>query len=75
MTHFGISGNLMRLGAIDFGIIIDGSVIIVENCLRRLADNKGSSCKESREHVIGKFDARAADVALGSAFGYRKIVF
>ena len=30
MTHFGISGNLMSLGAIDFGIIIDGSVIIVE---------------------------------------------
>jgi len=37
MTHFGISGNLMSLGAIDFGIIIDGSVIIVENCLRHLA--------------------------------------
>jgi cobalt-zinc-cadmium resistance protein CzcA len=38
MTYFGISGNLMSLGAIDFGIIIDGSVIIVENCLRRLGD-------------------------------------
>lgn len=37
MHHAGISGNLMSLGAIDFGIIIDGSVIIVENCLRRLA--------------------------------------
>ena len=36
MAHFGISGNLMSLGAIDFGIIIDGSVIIVENCLRHL---------------------------------------
>ncbi|MDC0218586.1 CusA/CzcA family heavy metal efflux RND transporter [Verrucomicrobia bacterium] len=40
MTHFGISGNLMSLGAIDFGIIIDGSVIIVENCLRRLSDKQ-----------------------------------
>ena len=37
MHRAGISGNLMSLGAIDFGIIIDGSVIIVENCLRPLA--------------------------------------
>lgn len=35
-----ISGNLMSLGAIDFGIIVDGSVIIVENCLRRLAEEQ-----------------------------------
>nr|MDQ2659197.1 CusA/CzcA family heavy metal efflux RND transporter [Verrucomicrobiota bacterium] len=32
-----ISGNLMSLGALDFGIIVDGAVIIVENCLRHLA--------------------------------------
>ncbi len=32
-----VSGNLMSLGAIDFGIIVDGAVIIVENCIRRLA--------------------------------------
>ena len=32
-----VSANLMRLGAIDFGIIIDGAVVIVENCVRRLA--------------------------------------
>jgi cobalt-zinc-cadmium resistance protein CzcA len=31
-----ISGNLMSLGALDFGLIVDGAVIIVENCLRRL---------------------------------------
>ena len=37
MVKFKISGNLMSLGAIDFGIIVDGSVIIVENCLRQLA--------------------------------------
>ena len=41
MHRAGISGNLMSLGAIDFGIIIDGSVIIVENCLRRLAGRQG----------------------------------
>lgn len=35
MVHFGVSGNLMSLGAIDFGLIVDGSVIVVENCVRR----------------------------------------
>ena len=33
-----VSGNLMSLGALDFGLIVDGAVIIVENCLRRLGD-------------------------------------
>lgn len=37
MRYFGISANLMSLGAIDFGIVVDGSVIIVENCVRRLS--------------------------------------
>ncbi len=37
MVQNGVSGNLMSLGAIDFGLIVDGAVIIVENCLRRFA--------------------------------------
>jgi cobalt-zinc-cadmium resistance protein CzcA len=37
MVQWGVSGNLLSLGALDFGIIIDGAVIIVENCVRRLA--------------------------------------
>ncbi|HJQ60506.1 MAG TPA: CusA/CzcA family heavy metal efflux RND transporter, partial [Vineibacter sp.] len=37
MVEYRVSANLMSLGAIDFGIIIDGAVIIVENCLRLLA--------------------------------------
>ena len=36
MVEAGISGNLMSLGALDFGLIVDGAVIIVENCLRQL---------------------------------------
>lgn len=40
MNFFGISGNLMSLGALDFGLIIDGAVIIVENTLRRLAERQ-----------------------------------
>ncbi|WP_298124848.1 CusA/CzcA family heavy metal efflux RND transporter [Brevundimonas sp.] len=35
MVRTGVSGNLMSLGALDFGLIVDGAVIIVENCLRR----------------------------------------
>jgi cobalt-zinc-cadmium resistance protein CzcA len=37
MVRTGISANLMSLGALDFGIIVDGAVVIVENCVRRLA--------------------------------------
>jgi cobalt-zinc-cadmium resistance protein CzcA len=36
MARFGISGNLMSLGAVDFGLIIDGAVVIVENIVRQL---------------------------------------
>jgi cobalt-zinc-cadmium resistance protein CzcA len=45
MVHSKISGNLMSLGAIDFGLIVDGAVIIVENCMRRLAQ---------KQHELGR---------------------
>jgi cobalt-zinc-cadmium resistance protein CzcA len=38
MVQAGVSGNLMSLGALDFGLIVDGAVIIVENCLRRFGE-------------------------------------
>ena len=38
MLQAGVSGNLMSLGALDFGLIVDGAVIIVENCLRRFGE-------------------------------------
>ncbi len=40
MRWFGVSGNLMSLGALDFGLIVDGAVIIVENALRRIAERQ-----------------------------------
>ena len=40
MNRYGVSGNLMSLGALDFGLIVDGSIIIIENCLRRLAERQ-----------------------------------
>ncbi|NUO87405.1 MAG: CusA/CzcA family heavy metal efflux RND transporter [Cupriavidus sp.] len=42
MVHYRISANLMSLGALDFGIIVDGAVVIVENCVRRLAHAQAS---------------------------------
>lgn len=40
MNAFGVSGNLMSLGAIDFGLIVDGSVVMIENIIRVLHDHK-----------------------------------
>lgn len=45
MVQSKISGNLMSLGALDFGLIVDGAVIITENCLRRLTQ---------RQHTEGR---------------------
>lgn len=41
MLRFGIAGTLMSLGAIDFGLVVDSSVILVENAERRLAESGG----------------------------------
>jgi cobalt-zinc-cadmium resistance protein CzcA len=40
MVQNKVSGNLMSLGALDFGLIVDGAVIIVENCLRRFGEEQ-----------------------------------
>ncbi|WP_119681794.1 efflux RND transporter permease subunit [Indioceanicola profundi] len=45
MLEAGVSANLMSLGALDFGLIVDGAVIIAENCLRRLGE---------RQHDLGR---------------------
>ncbi|ARD46252.1 CusA/CzcA family heavy metal efflux RND transporter [Colwellia sp. PAMC 21821] len=37
MVQAGVSANLMSLGALDFGLLVDGAIIIVENCLRKLS--------------------------------------
>jgi cobalt-zinc-cadmium resistance protein CzcA len=42
MLRFGITGSLMSLGAIDFGLVVDSSVIMTENSVRQLAENKGA---------------------------------
>nr|WP_123700224.1 CusA/CzcA family heavy metal efflux RND transporter [Stenotrophomonas chelatiphaga] len=51
MARGGVSANLMSLGALDFGLIVDGAVIIIENCLRRFGE---------RQHALGR-DMSAAE--------------
>ena len=43
MREFGLAANLMSLGAIDFGMVVDGSVVMIENIVHRLQKNKGES--------------------------------
>jgi heavy metal efflux system protein len=47
MYFVGLSGNLMSLGAIDFGLIVDGSVVMIENVVRRRAGLPGRSVDET----------------------------
>jgi cobalt-zinc-cadmium resistance protein CzcA len=51
MKCFGVTANIMSLGAIDFGMIVDGSIVMVENSLRNLALNQGP---ESKLEIIQK---------------------
>ena len=47
MVKSGVSANLMSLGALDFGLIVDGAVIIVENCIRRLSQAQHSQSQDN----------------------------
>lgn len=56
MVQYRVSGNLMSLGAIDFGLIVDGSVVMVENIIRHIAEKqhhlKRRLTAEERKHEI-----------------------
>src|SRR5258705_5146919 len=52
LTIRGIPANLLSLGAMDFGIIVDGAVIVVENIFRRLSELHGSHDTELRRATI-----------------------
>lgn len=55
MVRNEVSGNLMSLGALDFGLIVDGAVIIVENCLRRFGQE---------QHKLGRLLTKSERFAL-----------
>lgn len=69
MNQFGISGNLMSLGAIDFGLIVDGAVVMVENAVRRLAEFREREGRTlSRDEVRETVKSAAREVAKPTAF-------
>ena len=69
MVEARVSGNLMSLGALDFGLIVDGAVIIVENCLRRLAAaQRGGDALPLRQR-LEVVRAATTEVIRPSAFG------
>jgi cobalt-zinc-cadmium resistance protein CzcA len=69
MVHAKVSGNLMSLGALDFGLIVDGAVIIVENCLRRLGEAQHRLGTVSLEERLRVVKAATLEVAKPSIFG------
>ncbi len=52
MRIFDVSGNLMSLGALDFGLIVDGAVVMVENVVRRRAEAQHENSREPPERTI-----------------------
>jgi cobalt-zinc-cadmium resistance protein CzcA len=69
MVESRISANLMSLGAIDFGLIVDGAVVLVENVVRRLSEPEG------REKTVRQLTAEAAhEVVRPIAFGIGIII-
>jgi len=64
-----VTGNLMSLGAIDFGLIVDGAVIVVENALRRLG------MAQQRRGRLLSFDERLHEVIASSREVFRPAVF
>ena len=69
MNWLGVSGNLMSLGALDFGLIVDGAVIIVENALRRLAE------RQEHEGRLLTRDERMEETTLAAQEVVRPTVF
>src|SRR5437879_7511500 len=58
-----VSANLMSLGALDFGLIVDGAVTIVENCMRRLT-NEQAGLGRLLAHAARRLTARGATKAV-----------
>ena len=75
MQQFGISANLLSLGAIDFGLIVDGGVVLVENTVRRLAEARQHEARTlSRAQVTHTVLQSAREVGAPLTFGVAIII-
>ncbi|PWW15144.1 MULTISPECIES: efflux RND transporter permease subunit [Pseudidiomarina] len=69
MVQAGVSANLMSLGALDFGLIVDGTVIIVENAVRRLAQAQHNGSIQPLKERLNTVYLATAEVIRPSLFG------
>lgn len=70
MARTGVSANLMSLGALDFGLIVDGAVIIIENCLRRFGERQQALGRPlTRDERFPLTASATAEVIRPSLFG------
>jgi cobalt-zinc-cadmium resistance protein CzcA len=70
MVTSGVSANLMSLGALDFGLIVDGAVIIVENCVRRLAEEQQRLSRAlTRAERLAVVSSASKEVRRATMFG------
>lgn len=75
MKYFEVSANLMSLGAIDFGLIVDAGVIIVENCVRRLAEQRFQLGRElTEDERLATIESGTIEVRRASQFGEMIII-
>lgn len=75
MKPLGISGNLMSLGALDFGIIVDGTVIVMDNCVRYIHDKtKSLGRKLTKEEVMQSIYEATVEIRMAAGFGELIIV-
>ncbi len=73
MKRLGISGNLMSLGALDFGIIIDGAVIVLDNCVR-VVQERAKSLGRSLDREELKRAVYEASVEIRAAAGFGEMI-
>jgi heavy metal efflux system protein len=70
MRRFGISGNLMSLGALDFGLIVDGAVVVIENTLRLLGERRNELGRSlAVRERLGAATQAAREMARPAAYG------
>jgi heavy metal efflux system protein len=74
MRYFGVSANLMSLGAIDFGLIVDGAVVMMENFVRRRGEYRPAAGVSEQDSRLALFTSAATEVARPILFGVLIIV-
>ncbi|HMN70103.1 MAG TPA: efflux RND transporter permease subunit, partial [Bdellovibrionales bacterium] len=73
MRWFHLSGNLLSLGALDFGIIVDGAVIVLDHCVRKLHD-KGHQLGRALSRIEVQHVVHDASIEIRQAAGFGQLI-